>query len=432
MRAKTPRFLFLIGLLAALLGAGTLLPAQEKAPGPAASSPAAPPLRVFVDGSMAGGDYLKTEITFVSYVRDRKDADVHIITTSLSSGPGTEYSIEWIGLGAFADLHYTLKCFIDRFATYDETRASLVRLLKKGLMPFVSRTGLSDQVKIAYTEAPAPAAAAAVDPWDSWIFNLSLGGSLNGESSYGYQSYRGGFSAGRTTEKLKLGVSWSGSSSRTRYTIEGEEEDYITNVKSWSSRGWAIWSLGDHWSAGMAASASSSTYSNVKTSFSFSPAVEFDVFPYSESTRKQLTILYRVTFGRYRYLEETIYDKTSENLWSQSLTVFLEATQPWGEAYASIVGSHYFHDASRNRLSVDGYISVRIWKGLSVYASGSYSLIHDQLSLVKGTLSKDEILLRLKQLSTTYDYYLSMGISYSFGSKLSRAVNPRIQAITYD
>ncbi len=106
--------------------------------------------------------------------------------------------------------------------------------------------------------------------------------------------------------------------------------------------------------------------------------------------------------------------------------------QPWGNANASVVGSHYFHDFSKNRLSLYASLSVRIWKGFSVYSSGGFSMIHDQLSLVKGVLSSDEILLRLKQMSTTYSYYMSLGISYSFGSTLRGAVNPRFGSGYYE
>lgn len=149
------------------------------------------------------------------------------------------------------------------------------------------------------------------------------------------------------------------------------------------------------------------------------------MFPYAESTRKRLTFLYRLNFGHCDYLEETIYGKVSENLLSQSLSINLNIIQPWGNANASIVGSHYFHDFSKNRLSFYGFLSVRVWKGFSVYGNGGFSMIHDQLSLVKGELTTDEILLRLKQMSTTYSGYVSLGVSYSFGSTLRGAVNPR-------
>ena len=39
--------------------------------------------------------------------------------------------------------------------------------------------------------------------------------------------------------------------------------------------------------------------------------------------------------------------------------------------------------------------------------------------------SLDEILLRLRELETTYSYRFSVGISYTFGSTQSNVVNPR-------
>ena len=107
------------------------------------------------------------------------------------------------------------------------------------------------------------------------------------------------------------------------------------------------------------------------------------------------------------------------------MNVSLELRQPWGSASASIVGSHYFHDLSKNRLTLYGGVSFRLWKGFSFYVSGDYALVHDQLSIVKGDLTDEEVFLRLRELSTTYNYYISVGVSYSFGSSLSRTVNPR-------
>lgn len=427
MRIDLKKTVALVLVLAALMSAAPGLRAQEPPPAAPGSNPGL--LRVFLDGSGFGSDYVRTEISFVSYVRDRTDADVHIITTSLYSGAGAEYRIEMIGLGKYEDLHFTLKYFADRLATYDEMREGFVRVLKKGLMPYVSRTEAADQVKISYEKGPDRPAPALSDPWDSWIFSLSLNGNISGETSYGSKRYSGGLSASRTTEAVKIRASGNASVNKSRYTIE--EEDYDTSTRNWSFGASTIWSLAGHWSAGFSGAASSSTYGNVETAYRISPALEFSVFPYTESTRRELTILYRLTYAYNRYMEETIYDKTAEGLWSQSLTISLDITQPWGSANASIVGSHYFHDWSKNRLSLYGYGSFRVWKGFSFNINGSFAMIHDQLSLAKGTLTKDEIFLQLKQLSTTYDFYVSMGFSFSFGSKMSRAVNPRMSNIEY-
>jgi hypothetical protein len=410
------------------LGPGSILFAQEAKP--VATMDPAPALRVFLDGNMTGSDYVRTEIQFVQYVRDRKDADVHVLSTSINSGAGSEYRIEFIGLGPYEDIHFTLKCFSDRLETSDERRIAFVRVLKQGLAPFAARTEAGTRLAITYTAASSDKPAVPLlDPWDSWIFGLNLSGSVSGEESYGSNNWRTGFSVNRVTEKVKISAYLNASVNNSRFTVIDQE--YKNSTRNWSVNGLAVWSLGDHWSIGASTAASSSTYSNVKTSFRFSPALEFNLFPYAESTRKELTFLYRLTFGRISYLEETIYDKLVESLWSQSLSISLDVTQPWGSASASVTGSHYFHDFSKNRLSFYGYFSVRVWKGFSVNASGGFSMIHDQLSLVKAGLSEDEIFLRLKQLSTTFDYHVSMGIGFSFGSKMSRAVNPRMQGGDY-
>jgi hypothetical protein len=377
--------------------------------------------RVFLDGSYPDRNYIRTEISFVIYVRDRKDADIHVLVTEQSGDAGTEYLIEFIGLGRFQDIHFSLKYFSDRLATEDEQREGFVRILKKGLMPFLSRTDLEDMLAITFKENARP--APLKDPWDRWLFSLGLSGSVSGEEFYSSKNYRVRASANRVTEDLKVSTSFSASVYKSHFTYE--DLAVSTTTKNWQGGSLVVKSLGKHWSVGGWIQASSSTYSNVDFSLRIAPAVEYDVFPYSQSTRKELRILYRLNYGYTRYFEETIFSKLSEGLWSQSLNVTLNLTQPWGSASASVIGSHYFHDLHLNRLVLYGELFVRVWKGFSFNISGDYQLIHDQLSIARGELTDEEILLRLKQLRTTFSYYVSLGISYSFGSVMSRSVNPR-------
>lgn len=44
--------------------------------------------KVFIDGGRSDLDYTRTEITFVNHVRDRKEADVHILITEQDTGSG--------------------------------------------------------------------------------------------------------------------------------------------------------------------------------------------------------------------------------------------------------------------------------------------------------------------------------------------------------
>jgi hypothetical protein len=64
-------------------------------------------------------------------------------------------------------------------------------------------------------------------------------------------------------------------------------------------------------------------------------------------------------------------------------------------------------------------------KGLTFDIDGNYSITHDQLSLPKGDATLEEILLHRRELASDYDYFIRVGLDYSFGSIFSNVVNPR-------
>ncbi len=66
-------------------------------------------------------------------------------------------------------------------------------------------------------------------------------------------------------------------------------------------------------------------------------------------------------------------------------------------------------------------------KGLSFRVFSYVSMIHDQLSLPKRQLTEEEIILQKRLLATQYSYYVSLGLSYTFGSIYSNIVNPRFE-----
>jgi len=53
-------------------------------------------------------------------------------------------------------------------------------------------------------------------------------------------------------------------------------------------------------------------------------------------------------------------------------------------------------------------------------------LIHDQLHIPKGDASLEEVLLRRRDLLTTYEYEVNVGFSYTFGSIYNNVVNTRL------
>jgi hypothetical protein len=384
--------------------------------------------RVFIDCGSCDLDYIKTEIPFVNYVRERKEADVHVLITTLSTGSGgREYTLTFIGQNGFQGQEDVLKYFSHKTDSEEEIRSGLTEVLKLGLMPYVNQTPISRKISLEYQKPTGPAGP-AIDKWKSWVFSLSTSGYFNGEQAHASQSVSGSFSANKVTRDIKFNFSFSTSYNHDDYTYE--DQSLESNSHSYGGSGLLVTSLSEHWSAGFFYSVSSSTYSNYRLKINISPAIEFDLFPYSQSTRKQLRFLYKIGPSYASYFEETLYNKTREALLSESLSVTLDLREKWGSISTSVEGSHYFHDLSKHNLSISNTVSVNLLKGLNAYLVGGASLIHDQLSLPKGGATWEEVLLQRKMLATGYEYFVAVGFSYSFGSIFTNVVNPRFGSVT--
>jgi hypothetical protein len=378
--------------------------------------------KVFLDCRRCDRDYIRKEITYVNFVRDRTEADIHILVTDENTGSGgNKYTLTFIGKNQFEDTENTLTYSSNETETRDEIREGMLEVMKRGLFPFLMETPLADLLSIQCKIELEP--TAVKDNWDFWVFNIRVSGELEEETSQRTTQLSLDLSVNRVTPEWKIQLGVSGDYEEDNYDYEDYSIKSISEEKD--LRGLFVKSLNEHWSVGSWIEASSSTYSNIDSHYMFAPALEYNFFPYSQSTRRQLRCLYRVGVNSVNYIEKTIFDKTKETLFNESLTLTLEIREPWGSASTSLEGSHYFHDLSKNRLELRGFLSFRIFKGFSVNLNGRYDRIRDQLSLPIEGASLDEILLQRKELATNYEYSIDIGFSYTFGSVYSNVVNPR-------
>jgi hypothetical protein len=278
-----------------------------------------------------------------------------------------------------------------------------------------------------------------IDKWDSWVFNINANSGFGGEESTSYYNLKGSFSADRVTPEWKISTAIRSDYYKEKFefekksSIKDKSEDNknsskyeIENIRrSHSFQGMIVKSINEHWSTGGYVSTYSSIYNNTKLGINVAPALEFNVFPYSESTRREFRLLYRLNYENVQYEEETIYDKLKEQLLNESLAATLEIKEKWGSVNTTLSGSHYFHDFSKNYLNLSSNLNIRLLEGFSIDLLGSVSRIHNQLALQKGDLSQEDVLLSRKQLSTQYSYYGSISLRYTFGSIFSNVVNPR-------
>ncbi len=406
--------------------ASTQLLADEPKPNHDELKQAAP--KVFLDCWRCDRDYFRDEITYVNYVRDRKDADIHVLVTDQSTGSGgREYTFAFIGLNDYAGLDNTLTYSSGPNDTGDEIRRGQIEVMKRGLFPYVVKTPIADYIYLSFREKLEP--TAVKDPWNFWVFSISMDGRFRGESSRTSRSLDVNLSANRVTPDWKIRLGLSGEFDKRTYDYEDEYIESISDEKN--ATGMIVKSIDDHWSIGGWVEAESNTYSNLDLLFTIAPAVEYNIYSYTESTRRQLRFMYRLGYNHANYIEDTIFNKMQETLFNQSLTVTLEIREPWGSASTSLEGSHYFHNFKYNRLELRGFLDFRVFKGLSVEISGRYERIRDQLSLPIGEASIDEVLLARKELATSYDYSVSVGFRYTFGSVYSNVVNPRFGRTRY-
>jgi len=371
---------------------------------------------------MEASDYIRKEIPYVNYVRDIKDAGVYIISTTQHTGSGGhEYTYFLVGQHQFAGMRDTVSCVAPPDETTEGQRALQVKTLKMGLMRYVVKTPLAKFINIGFTETIS--SAVSTDKWNSWVFKGGMNGNLSGQKSYKDNYVSGNLSASRITENWKLNINGRYNTSTSKYLID--DSTLTSSTKSSSFSTLLVKSISDHWSVGGSVRLSSSVYSNHRLSLNILPGIEYDLYPYSESTRRQLRLLYSIGYKFDNYLDTTIYGKIRDHLWVHSLEASYEVVQKWGSVDFSFEYANYLHDWSKNNLSLNGYLSIRVAKGLSFNFGGGASLIHDQLNLRKQDLSVDEILLQRKQIATHYEYYTYFGISYTFGSIYNNVVNPR-------
>lgn len=377
---------------------------------------------VYLDCWFCDFDYIRIEIPYVNYVYDRANADIHILITRQHTGSGgREYTLIFLGQNTFSSCRDTLSLITLYDDTEDEVRRKLTHLIEIGLIPYIYDTAIMENLSIAY-EGKLDTVYIE-DKWKLWFFRINFSGYFDGEATASSNSFTNRLTADRITEDWKIRLSSRLSYEKDTYKIDDKILSSSESHKRF--RLLVVKSVTNHWSVGINSRFFSSTYDNIGSAFSSSPGVEYNFFPYSESTMKEFRILYEVGYEFDHYYQETIFSKTTDQLLQESLEIAYQTKNPWGRIDMFLRGSHYFHDLTKNHLSIYSEISLRLFKGFSFYMEGGYSRIRDQLSLPKSDATLDQILLRRRQLETQYSYWGEVGLEFSFGSMYNNIVNPR-------
>ncbi len=386
-------------------------------------------LKVYVDCSFCDQSVMRKNISYINYLRDPALADVHVLATRSPSGSnGYNYTFDFMGKGVFEGMS------LQRTSSEAPNTASIRRHnaisaeIEKGLMPYWSQTGLIEQldlkVKNKVSEEREEETTELEDPWNNWVFAIDGGGAFDFETVTEKTRLWGRLRINRISELWRVRNTVYARTDAKRF--DNDEGTITSYVKRKSMSSSAVRSINDHWSAGAFLSLYQSTFSNLDLSTAFAPAFEYSIFPYTEVHQREVTVSYRVSHVFRDYIEETIYQKLKEHLYNQSIVMSARFKQPWGTLYAQLEGAHYWHDISQNRIEFEGYLSLRISKGLSIRLGSNFELINDQRSLPAQDISLEELLLAQRQSATSFRFGSEFGFSYTFGSIYNNIVNTRL------
>jgi hypothetical protein len=433
LRRRFPPVAICFLLIASLLSplATTSLSAQDQA----APEDAPRLLNVFLDCHLilsCDTDHFRREITFVNWVRQREDAQVHLILTYTPSGAGNEYQFDNIGIGDFRGQDSHLTWASSNVNTRDEIINGITRTMALGFVPYAQQLGLAEQLRVEFQAAdPIQRArqtrgvqAAGEDPWDSWVFRLNARADVSGEDKRKVRNFNGTLSADRITDDIKLELSLTGSSNVTKNELSNGGW-FTSDRQSWSATGVAVKSLTDHWSLGSQFGASSSSVANRRIGYRAAPALEWNLFPYSESTREQLIFMYQVGASWVDWWEETIYEETEEWVFDHRLRVDLNFRQPWGNGGTALQVGSLLDDFGKWEMTLSGTMNFRLFRGFSFNVGGNYNVIRNQIGLRRRNLSDEEILTARRELATDSSYGLNLGFTFDFGSVFNNVVNTR-------
>jgi hypothetical protein len=387
-------------------------------------------MNVYLDCQTFGCDfdYFRTELTMVNWVRDRQVADLQLLVTSQETGAGgSEFTVTFLGLRQFAGLNDTLRYVAPPASSQDDIRKGLGGIFRLGFVRYFARTPAGARLTVAFGDTGQK--GPAVQPKDPW------NGFTSAEETFKQYDTQARLSADRVTEKWKTRVSGSSNyfESRNTYPVcSGTPQVCVDTTDINYRRGYEVSilqvrSIGAHLSAGLRVGTFSSTYENYRQVIRAFPAIQYNFFPWSQSTRRQLTAEYNIGYGVYRFSDTTAFDKMEQSMPIQRFLAGMKTREPWGSIDVGVNAINYLNDRSLYRIGAFAELSLRLFKGFEIGGFGSYDRIRDQFNLRKKDLSPEDILTRQFQVGTGYSFFGHMYLRYTFGSIFNNVVNPRME-----
>lgn len=395
--------------------------------------------RVFLDCQTrqnCDDDHFRTEIQFVNWVRDRADADVHVILTSTSvGGDGSQYTLDFIGRGPASGISDALTYTSAGTDVRAEVMDGLTHTFRIGLLRYAVESGMGRDFEIGFIGPSAGAESeedvlangsesALYDPWNYWTFRFGLSGNLDLRETQRSSRINPSLNAGRVTEDWKVQVSgFVNLRTDRRQLSDGRWLD--NDINFYRASALVVRSVTPHVSVGFDVGASNSVQNNQELRLSVAPAVEYNYYPYEQANRRQMIAHYAIGGEYTSYHEQTLYGVTTDMLPQHRVGIQYRAQEEWGNAGVGVSTAQYLHDTALYSLNLSGDMSYRITRGLEVNVSAQTAFVNDNIHTPLGGIDDEDILLGRRSLPSSYQHQASLGFNYRWGSTFANVVNNR-------
>ncbi|MCU0416008.1 MAG: hypothetical protein MUE33_02370 [Cytophagaceae bacterium] len=305
----------------------------------------------------------------------------------------------------------------------DMIRQDLLQGIKRGLYEMCRNTPFEAVFTISLPPIADTLEQTTHDPWNYWVIAPGISGEYEGESNFSFTSLVAQMNIRRITHKSKFTLNIRYQYRFSRYRLDTVLQ---LGVQEFKASPLYVKSINEHWSMGGIGEYQLDEFRNVRLGMRAAPIVEYNFYPYSINSRKQLRLAYQVGMQYWEYIRITVFDKLEELRPYQRLSFVAEITQPWGSIRGVTTFNTYLDDWKQNRLSLKLNTALRLVEGLALTIEAEGSWINDQISLIKTPLDDTVYLLWGQQLPTRFNFYTEFGFSYTFGSIRNSIVNPRM------
>jgi hypothetical protein len=374
--------------------------------------------------------YLHERLSYFDFVRAPQLADITLLVVRQPAGNGGERFTVRVAQGAelIEKLEATRTFTAQPGATDHAVRDALVQVALRALHTALESTPHEQAFELELPGRDGVALSALHDPWDYWVIAPELGGEADGERGHYYAELTGSLTVRRVTEASKVRL--RGSYTRALSGYDLDDEGWLRgDVYAWETRALYALSIGRHWALGATVTGRGSEFENLERHVHGGPLGELNLFPYVESQRRQLRLVYQVGPWASAYLEPTEAGLMHELRPYHALSIIADAHQPWGSVQWAGQLNMFIDDPKLYRLSTGASITLELFRGLALGLEGKAAYVRDLVNLRGREITDDELILWTAQQRTDYTFEVGVSFIYTFGSIHNTIVNPRFERV---